>query len=507
MIFSSSRKLFTFQFLILISLLLPFSLSVNAQVKSLNKISSGLTSLYNFNFNASDKAFNDFIRANPEHPAGFYFKSIKFLWYYLDNKNEEYLNSFFAYTDTALKKFEKRIDKDSADIFSYFICSSVYYQRAVVYTRGEDYLSALWAVKTFNYYVEKILSLDSLYFDAFMCLGLYNFAISQAPHSWRWALDLTGIEGDRKIGLDYLKQASKKGKFTRVDAEFYLSQIDVEFFQNYREAEKYLKSLCANYPRNLLFRYSLGNLQVKKYDLKSAVKSYEAVLRSDDSVFTQLKNYSLMSLGDVFYTLNNFDSAKTFYRIFLENSIDDHLKGMTALKLGLCYMFSGDTAQAINYFELADDGNLDLDEDVYAKMKGEEYIEDLPDSLDLRFIRYKNILDSGKFKTAIDSLESLNQLFISDSLRAELMLNISEAYFHLGKYRKSLEYAVSLLSLQQCETRIKAFACYYAARASIALKKFDDAKLFIKYASNYKDFSYENKLTDRLNALLYQLNN
>ncbi len=502
-----SRRIKIYTVLISVFLLLTASENLHGQVKSLNKINSGLNFLYNFNFESSDKAFNDFIRLNPDHPAGYYYKSIKFLWYYLDNRNEEWRNKFFAYTDTALVKFENIIEKDSSDIFSYYICNSVYYQRAAAYTRGEDYLSALWAIKTFQFFNEKSLDIDSLYYDSYMCLGLYNFAISQAPRSWQWALDLTGIGGDRKAGLDYLKLAYNKGKFSKVDAQFFLSQIYAEFFLNFIESEKYLKSLCAKYPRNLLFRYSLGNLQVKKYDLKSAIKNYEFVARSDDSIFIQLKNYSLMALGDVFYIKNDFDSAETFYKLFLERSLDDHLRGITALRLGLCYMFLGEIKEAIKYFEQADQGNLDLDEDVYAKIMSEKYLEDLPDAIELKLIRYRNLLDSGKFRNAIDSLETLNKVVLSDSVRAELMLYISEANYHLGKFRQSLEYAVSLLSFENCDTRVKAFACYNAALASRELKKSEDAKLFIKYASNYKGFLFENKLTDRLNALLYQLSN
>ncbi|MBT8382862.1 MAG: hypothetical protein KJO59_10935, partial [Ignavibacteria bacterium] len=87
----------------------------------------------------------------------------------------------------------------------------------------------------------------------------------------------------------------------------------------------------------------------------------------------------------------------------------------------------------------------------------------------------------------------------------ELMLYISEAYYHLKKYKQSLEYSVGLLNFENCETWVKAFACYYAARASKALKNFEDAELFIEYASNYNNFYFENKLTDRLNALFYEL--
>jgi tetratricopeptide (TPR) repeat protein len=480
-------------------------ITINAQTISLNKISSGLYALYNFQFSSSDKYFQDFINLNPDHSAGYYFKSIKNLWFYLDNKNEKHLNEFVNYTDTAIQKAELYLQNDSADVFNYFILGSVYYQRAVAHSRGEEYLNALWATKMFQYYFKRIVSIDSTYFDAYMCLGLYNFAVSQAPPSWKWALDLTGIEGDKRLGLEYLKSASEKGKYYKVDAKFYLSQLYSEFFLDFNKSEKYLISLTESYPENLLFRYALGNLQVRRYELKSAEKNFNTVLQSEDSVFFQLKNYSALALGDLFFTRNDFDSAKAFYHAFLDSSIDHHLKGIAALKLGLCYLFNADTSSALKYFDKADEGNLDLDEDIYAKIRGEQFEEILPDSVELSLIRYKNILDSGNFGIAIDSLEYLNGYFISDTLRAELMLYISEAFYQLKKYKQSFEYAVGLLNFENCENWVKAFACYNAGRASVALKNFEDAELFIEYASNYSDFFFENKLTDRLSALLYDL--
>jgi hypothetical protein len=149
---------------------------------------------------------------------------------------------------------------------------------------------------------------------------------------------------------------------------------------------------------------------------------------------------------------------------------------------------------------------MDLDEDVYAKDMGELYSDNIPDENRLKLIRLKNMLDAGKFKTVIDSLELFNNQFISDTLRAEVMLYFSDANYHLKNYKKSIEYALAVINFDDCESWVKPFACYYAARASKELKNIADVELFIEYANNYKDFYFENKLRDRLDALLFQMN-
>jgi hypothetical protein len=115
------------------------------------------------------------------------------------------------------------------------------------------------------------------------------------------------------------------------------------------------------------------------------------------------------------------------------------------------------------------------------------------------------MIDAGKFNSAIDSLQNFILLPVSDTLLAEAFLYLSESFFNLNKYKKSLEYALAVFNFDDCELWVKPFACYYAARASRELNNFIDAKLFIDYANNFKDYFFENKLKDKLTFLTFML--
>ncbi|MCW9095717.1 MAG: hypothetical protein OQJ74_07735, partial [Ignavibacteriaceae bacterium] len=236
-----------------------------------------------------------------------------------------------------------------------------------------------------------------------------------------------------------------------------------------------------------------------------ASRKYKSVIASKDTNFNQLKNYAGLGLGDISYSQNDYEVARTYYTNFLELSIDDHFKGITAMKVGLSYLFEGDSISALLFFEKTSEGNDDLDEDAYAKIKGKQYLNKLPGKVELKLKLIKNLIDAGKFTLAIDSLEKFIQLPVSDTLRAEAILYLSEAYYNLGKYKKSLEYAIAVFNFDDCELWVKPFACYYAARASKDLKNYIDAKLFIEYANNFKDYFFENKLKDKLNFLSFLL--
>jgi predicted negative regulator of RcsB-dependent stress response len=497
------KKFKSYLTIIFLFLILIINQSVFSQSILKSKVSQGLGALYNFNFQSADKTFDWLIENYPDNPAGFHFKSLKYLWYYLDNKDEYDLDYFIAYSDTAIEKAEKILVKDSSDIFTIYILGSAYTNKTFAFTRDENYIDAIFSAQNFYNCFNKILSVDSLYYDAYMGIGLYNFAISQAPQTWSWALSLSGVTGDKRVGLDYLQMSSIKGKYSKVDALLYLSQIYSEFLLKYSEAEGVLLDLVTWYPKNLLFRFALANLYLKKYDLRNASKFYKSVVESKDTSFTQLKNYSGLFLGEILYSQGDYDKARPYLSNFLEHSNDEHFKGIASLKLGLSYLFEGDSLSSILYFEKTSNGNDDLDDDVYAEKKGDRYLQNLPGSSELNLMLIKNMIDAGKFNSAIDSLEKFLNLPISDTLRAEAVLYLSDAYYHLARYKKSLEYAVAVFNFDDSELWVKPFACYYAARVSKELHNSVDAELFIEYANNYKNYFYENKLRDKLSFLSF----
>jgi hypothetical protein len=488
-----------------LSIFLLFSVSLHSQTVNNKQLLRGIDALYNFEFEKSRKIFEGIILHNPDHPVGYHFKSIEHLWYYLDNKNEFEFESFLSLSDSVIKKCKIILEADSIDPNSYYLLGSTYSCRAIAYARAEEYLNTLWATKEFYTNLSKTVKLDSLFYDAYLGLGLFNFAVSQTPPAWEWALDLTGISGDKKLGLQYITLAAEHGKFSKYEAKFYLSQLQSEFFQQYNEAGKQIKSLIRKYPHNLLFAYTLSNIQVKEYKLKAAVKTLEGINSSGDTLFTQIKNYSKLSLGDIHFILNDFDLAKEFYEQFLSEVNDNHFRGIAAFRLGLCFAFTNLPDSANYYYSISSEGHKDIDEDNFARVKGQQYYENPPDSIQLQLIRFSNFLKTGGFQAAIDSIEQLSPFIISDTLTAESSLYLSEAYYRLGKYQTALDRAVSLISNENCEEWIKPFACYYAALSSKELGRLIDAELFIEYANNYSDYFYESKLHNLLQSLSYQL--
>ena len=137
----------------------------------------GLDAAFKFDFEKSEKIFNSLIEKYPDAPAGYHFKSIPYLWKYLDNKNDSDYVSFINLSDSTIKKANDLLESDSVDTFLYYILGSSYSYRAVAFTRQESYLDAVLATKKSFSYLNNTVLIDSTYYDAYMGLGLFNFMI------------------------------------------------------------------------------------------------------------------------------------------------------------------------------------------------------------------------------------------------------------------------------------------------------------------------------------------
>jgi hypothetical protein len=492
---------------------------VCAQPQIEKLIRKGLEYNYNFNFKDASEIFQSIIKKYPEDPRGYHYLSSTFLWYYLSNKDEKDFNDFVAYSDLSIDKAKAIFDENSSNENIMYMLGNTYTYRAIAFAKAGNYLDAAWASKKSETYLSDLIEKNPHFYDAYLGLGLYNFAIGQISPAFKWALNLAGISGDKDTGIKYIKLAASKGSISKVEAHYYLSQIYSEILFDYDSAEVFLKKLVAKYPGNILFNYSFSVLEMKKRNLNSAEKLLMKITKSSalsgsdsdaaeyGSKFRQLISLSNFLLGDLLYRKNMFDSAKYYYQKFIDAGIENDYKGIAHLRLGLCYELTGERDNAVKNFKYTAKGNMDIDDDIYARRKGEIYTSRTLDQNEIYLITSFNLIESGNYNAAHDSLLILFAREKSEPLKAETALYLSEAAYYLGNYSESMDFAQSVGKFScGIEKWIKPFADYYAARASHKLGNDLAAKNLLEEADNYTDFDYQNKLKNMLYSLENSLN-
>ena len=99
----------------------------------------------------------------------------------------------------------------------------------MAFGKAENFLDAVWATKKSESYLSEVMEINPKKNDAYLGLGLYNFAVAQIPSSFKWALNLAGISGDKETGVKYIEIAAENGNYAKVEAQYYLSQIQHGF--------------------------------------------------------------------------------------------------------------------------------------------------------------------------------------------------------------------------------------------------------------------------------------
>ena len=489
----------------IILLFLLVNIQTSAQPIINRLVKRGLEYGYDFKWGKSEEVFQNLIERFPNDPRGYHYKSGIYLWKYLSNQNESDFKNFILYSDSSISIAQEILDKHPKRVEILYTLGASYNYRAMAFIKAQKFLDAVWASKKSFTYLSETLKKDSLIYDAYLGLGLYNFAVGQIPNAFKWTLSLAGIQGNVETGLKYIRLAALKGNLSKVESQYYLAQILSDFFADYNTSSKYLKNLTYRYPNNLLFNYSYAVLEIKEHNLIGADKTLINILRKDDNDFKQIISYSEFLKGDVFFRENQFDSAKVYYLNFLNSTSENDYRGIAAYRLALSYEMTDDRIEAIKYFKLTSQGNMDLEDDIYAKRKGEIFSNRTLALTEIDAIKDENLIEDAKYKAAFDSLSSLLESIKTDRLKAEVYLYLSDASYYMDKYDESLSFAMTAKVLNSDEERwIKPFACYYAARASKKLRNEKAMKSFIQEASKYSDFDYQKKLQNLLFALSFK---
>lgn len=455
----------------------------------------GLELIYNFEWNRAEEIFINMTKENPSIPDGYHFLSSIYLWYYLGGRNKNDFDNFLYYSDQAIELLKQALDNSPDSAYLNYLLGSSYMYRAVAFTREENYLDAVWASKKSETYLTETLRIDPKFIDAYLGLGLYNFAVGQIPSAFQWALSLAGIKGDKQKGIEYIKKAAANGNLAKVEAQYYLSQILTEVLFENEAALYYLKNLSRKYPNNLLFNYSYAVAEIKDNNLHDAQRILYKLVFLNDERFSQIISFSNFLMGDVFFRKNQFDSAKVYYLAFLKSTPTIDYTGIANLRLGISFELTEDRKTAEKFYKSAGYGNMDLEDDQFAKRKSELYLKKPLSINEHLLIKAVNLIEARNYKAASDSLKNLLTKVNGSSLAAEVYLYLSDVCYLLGKADESLDAALTALEGNYKEEKwIAPFACFYAARAYYNMKNKSKSEEYIEKINDYTDFDYQNKL-------------
>lgn len=485
--------------LILVYLLLCF-ISTHAQLNSL--VQQGLDHAYNFEFEEAEKIYSRVIDRYPNSPHGFYGIAQTRFWIYLGSRDQGEYEVFKKFAESTEDRLNKQISENPKDYRLLNMAGNLASFTAMAEAINNSSIDVFWSSKKAVDYFEEALEINPRFYDAYLGLGLYDYAMSFVPEFLKWAVNLTGLSSDKQRGLRYIKTAYLRGSSAKTEAAFHLAKIYTEYVAEYDSAITHLQSIISKYPKNSLFIYQFGVTLARDLQFDRAINYFDRVIKLNNKKLPQLVALSHFRKGEIFFKRNQFKAAINQFTQFLEISKELDLTAAASFYIAISEKMLGNNGEYERNLLLVKDGNQDLFEDAYAKQKSEFYLKNGISTDELKLIRMKNYLDAGKYGTVLDSLEKDADKFDSKSQKSLAFGYLSEASLRLKKYKNALDYAEQVIQLAPLtEKWIMVIAELNIAKAYYYTGDKETAKDFLKKAEGRNDFEYKDYLASRIEWL------
>lgn len=470
-----------------------FNLTIFSQSQIQSLMRQGMHQALNMDQRAAEKTFNKVIKLKPDQPYGYYGITKIHFWNYLGSKDQTEYNLFIKFADLTQEKIDKSLDLNSKDYLIQYIGGNLASFKAMTQSAENSSVNAFfWSKKAVGYY-EESLAINPKFYDSYLGLGLFDYAMGFVPDFLKWAVNLTGLSSNKARGFRYIKTAFKKGTIDNAEAAFHLSKIYTDYLAEYDSAFILLKSLIEKYPHNPLFSYQYAVSLIKDKQLDKANEVLNKVIKLNNKNFSQVTALAFYRKGEIYYKKNQFNLAVSQYKKYLDSSKELDLKGIAALNCAISYKVSEDNEQVKKYLLLAKNGNQDIFEDSYAKKKSDLFLSNGIPPLDLKLIIIKNNLDAGKFKIVYDSLKS-NIQYMDREHKPIAYIYFSEAALNLEKYDEAVYAADQSVILKSSMNKwsypmaliLKAKAKYYSKMSKEAFDILTEAEISNNF--EFKDY-------------------
>ena len=191
------------------------------------RVQYGIDELYNFEFDKADSNFSEVIQLRPDHPVGYFFRAMV-QWERIISKfdDESQDEKLYDLLDVVVELCEKRLDDNPEDVAAMFFKGGAVGFRGRLRANRGKWLGAANDGIVALPLVRKAFELEPNNYDVLLGIGIYNYYAAVIPSKYPFVKPAMIFfpSGDRKKGLEQLRQASLHAKYVQVEATYFLMQ-------------------------------------------------------------------------------------------------------------------------------------------------------------------------------------------------------------------------------------------------------------------------------------------
>ena len=308
---------------------------------------AGSEALFNLDYDAARKNFNEMAVGFPSYPAGPQFLADT-LWAETLYKTRRMQSSLYGNDDTFYSTGDDKADPKVVDEFRTLTRQAKQLTEARLKQYPKDiealyFMGAIEGLKAaFEEAVERrhyaalkdgsdavdkhreVIKLDPSYRDAEITIGLYDYTVGALPLPVKITAGMFGFRGSKKRGLATLERVAKEGNWVHDEAKTLLIVLYTRE-KRFAEAAAHAKELAAKYPRNYLYRLETADALVSQAALErqanhstaltttetEAFATFESLLKDKVVRDTAVRFFDLIHFkyGEALMTAGQFDRA------------------------------------------------------------------------------------------------------------------------------------------------------------------------------------------------------
>ncbi|PKL84302.1 MAG: hypothetical protein CVV24_00390 [Ignavibacteriae bacterium HGW-Ignavibacteriae-3] len=241
---------------------------------------------YTFNeqFDQAKKLCQEQINSNPNSPKYYYYLiNTKMMEYYqkvseLDpEKRDEARKILNKEIIDYCEKVLERFDESKLNTENKFYYGTIYAYLARIYGVDASWWSAFKSGKKAKSTMQDILKADSLFYDAYLILGMLEYYADRMSGITSFIAGVLGLSGDRDIGLNYLKISYEKGSLTFGQTALTLIEAYSSLEGNETAALPYFEGFLNRYPKNKRTLNAYCRTLMNLWNIKKV----ESIIKSD----------------------------------------------------------------------------------------------------------------------------------------------------------------------------------------------------------------------------------
>jgi len=275
-------------------------------------------------------------------PVSVYLKHLQYTINYLITEDENILDSLESSEDG----FITTISENCKDPYKTFYLAEIRLRNAFISAKTGSELTASWQLRQAFKMLDENISEYPTFTSQYKTMGLLHILLGSVPEKHQWVIELLGMQGNIKGGLDELKMVSEKDDFFRLEAKIYSLIIDAFLLNKADNASKEILNLLNDYPQNELITYLAISVLLKNNDAKSALNVLEEIKIDKNPLL-------YYQAGEIYLQSGDYNRAESYYRKFLNEFKGQNFLKDTYYKLFLTQWLANNESSALNYYTLA----------------------------------------------------------------------------------------------------------------------------------------------------------